>query len=188
MNPETALATLAPLIGMIARERTRTTPHLYDDARQEGLIAVWRVAADRPDASRAYLVACARNAITGVVTRDTMTGKPSHRGREDAHTTAVGYRFDPDDDPARTGWLTDVGAAQALAAAEMAAHTRQVHDAVTALDPDDTDLVVLRFWRGQTFPEIARDRARGTEVYRRRWVEHIRPRLRAQLRHLASAV
>jgi RNA polymerase sigma factor (sigma-70 family) len=175
---------LAPLVGIIARERTRERPDLYDDARQEGMIRAWVVLECRPDAPPAYVAAAARRAVNDVVRGRPPFGAESHRGRQDAHDTAGPLtRESADGAEYLVADPEDLAAADALTASEVA---EAVREAVTDLDAEDRAVVFGRYWLDQGFAEIAETLGRPAGTLSRRWTEKIRPRLRADLAHLAA--
>ena len=109
----TTLAALTPLITLIAGERTASTPDLFDDARQEGLIAAWRFLAKRPDAPTALVTHVARRAILDLLAGRHAFGSLPRSCSRDAAGTALAL-----DDAARGSWLTDSTASADMAAAE----------------------------------------------------------------------
>lgn len=174
------LATLTPLISIIAREATAHRPDLYADARQEGLITAWQVLADpapRLDL-RTYAIAAARRAIGNVLRGRPMTGAPRHQGRQDAADAGVLSLDALLQDPA------DPVAAAALASAETTAHATEISRALAGLSPADRLLVDVRFWRDGTFADVAAATGRPVGTCSRRWTEIVRPHLAAELAHL----
>lgn len=181
------LTALRPLIHIIAAERTSTRPDLFDDAVQEALIASWTTSTSHPDASRAYVTAAARNAVTGVLQGRPYTGAPSRRGWQDAGDSAVTLTPVYDGEETVTADLTDPTTEPAFDAALSRVHAHEVRAAVAALSEDDAVLVALRFGRDLTWPEVAAAVGRRTEAVRRRFVDHIAPALRSELAHLSTA-
>lgn len=177
------LETLTPLLGIVAAERTTARPDLFDDARQEGLIRAWEVEAAKPDAPREYVLAAAKRAIGDVLRGRPMTGEEGRRGWQDAADYA-GPLVAADDDEDTLAALADPTAADALDRAEACLHLEEVRAAVLALGVDDLAIVTARFVDEMSWPEAARHLGRKPEAVRRRFVDHIAPRLRADLTHL----
>ena len=135
-----------PLVEIMAAERCKDRPDLFQDAVQEGLIALWRVSETHPDASDRYRRACARNAVANVLRGRPLTGQASRRGWQDAATTAV--PVDPTmPDPA----YVEPG----FARVETDSETSFLREAVAGLPDRQREYVVLRFWGGMSDAEIA---------------------------------
>lgn len=177
----THLATLTPLLGIIAAERTADRPDLFDDVRQEALIRAWEVERDKPEAPREYVLAAARRAAADVLRGRPAFGEESHRGRQDAHDTAGPLTVSEDDDVDEVAPLADRSAERALAEADLVDVREAVRGAVRALPEDDREAVFLRFWHGMTWPEIAATQGRGTNATRVRFEKHTAPTLREAL-------
>lgn len=173
---------LAPLVGIMAAERTKDRPSDFDDAYQEGLIAAWRALENF--VSPAYVTACARNAIGDVLRGRPSFGAAPHRGAKDAHTVAGPFTHDVDDDPDNLYALSDEAALAAILRAQMAPHAVEVRAAVADLRAEDATAVYLRFYEEFSWPEVAAHLGRGTEAVRRRFVNHTAPLLRERLSHL----
>lgn len=141
MTEPVTLESLRPIIGVIARERTREDPSNYDDAVQEGMINAWRAITSRPDAPRPYALVAAKNGIRGHVSGRATYGKPSSRGRrmveptfiEDMSTVDVNF-----DDP----W-------QAVDTA------MDVHAAMQKWSDEQRKLAFLVFYQGMTLEEAS---------------------------------
>lgn len=82
VSDEVTLESLVPIVGIIAKERTRSWPDKHDDAVQEGMIAAWQVLQKRPDAPRSYVVGAIRNRVTASSMGRASFGKPPMRGRQ----------------------------------------------------------------------------------------------------------
>src|SRR5689334_16557993 len=152
---------IRPLVEIIAAERTSSTPHLFDDAVQEGLIAAWRATEARPDAPRSYVVGAARNGVRSVVRGRSFTGQASHRGWQDAGD----YTQDAEE--------LEVKAVSAhLDCVELS----EVWDAVKRLDSTEASIAALRAY-GFDWKQIGPRVGLKEEAARRRFVHHIAPRL-----------
>lgn len=168
----------APLAGIMAREATRDHPDAYEDARQEALIAAWRVQQDRPDASPAYVRKAARRAAVDVVRGRPAFGAASHRGRADAADYADAL---VSDDGTFTREPADAGALSALGAVESRAALEPVCEAVAALRPEYRALVFLRFWEDRTARETGAALGWTETGVLEAWSKRIRPALREAL-------
>lgn len=178
------LATIAPLVGIIAREKTTSRPDLYDDARQEGLIRAWTVATAKPDAPREYLVAAARRGVNDVLRGRPSFGEEGRRGWQDAVDSAGPlYRTIEGEDVLVTD-PADYAAEDAFRAALDAATATLVQVAVAGLAPADRQLVELRFYEGLDWRGVADVLGKKSEAVRRRFADHIAPALAASLAHL----
>lgn len=178
----TDLATLRPLVEIMAAERTKDAPHLFEDSVQEGLIAAWQASEARPDASPAYVRAAARNGTTNLVRGRSPFGAPSHRGRQDAHDTAGPLvQTSADGVEYLVAEPADPTAARDL---DVADFREAVREAVSRLDPLDAEIVLLRYWHDLGFAEISKRVGRPAGTLSRRWTEIIRPRLAADLKGL----
>lgn len=180
------LPRITPLVGIIAREKTAARPELYDDARQEGLIAAWLAEAADPTRSREYLVATARRAIAHVVGGRASFGAEGRRGWQDAHKSAgplvvgrgdsEGFVIDP----------ADVTAADAFAEVDeldVSGHVWRAVAELVEVHPGDP-YIASCVAEGWTWDAIAEGAGRKPEACRRRFRDHIAPRLRAELAHL----
>jgi DNA-directed RNA polymerase specialized sigma24 family protein len=147
----------------------------FDDAVQEGRIALWEVVAKRPDAPPAYLNAAARMRITEFITRGKATGQPSQRGK------AVDplRRLDRDslDDPDLAFQLEQHEVLELVQNAYLAG---EVAVAMDSLSPAQRRYVQLRFWEGA-------DRRRLTDEFgydpHSLWMS-AKPKLQHALAHL----
>lgn len=177
------LTTIAPLVAIMAAERT-SDPDAFDEARQEGLIAAWQTEEARPDASRQYVTAAARNGVNGSLAGRSPFGAPSRRGRAEPLNSAAPLTFDEGDDEDTSGALEDRSTPLAFHLAEISSARSEVREVIAGLDKGDLEIVRRRFWQEQTWPEIAVDLGKRTEAVRRRFVDHIAPALAADLGHL----
>ena len=175
------LDTLTPLLGIIAAERTKERPDLFDEIRQEALIAAWRVEKAHPEASREYVLASARNAANGVLRGRPAFGAEGHQGRQDAHDNATSLTYDDDTDVDTVAALADPTAERALEAVEISDVAADVRAAVRDLPADEAEVVFLRFWQEMTWPEVAASMGRGTNATRVRFEKHIAATLRDTL-------
>jgi RNA polymerase sigma factor (sigma-70 family) len=179
----TSVETLAPLVGILARERTARYPDLYDDARQEGLVRAWTVLEKRPDAPASYVVAAVKRGINDVVRGRPSFGAASHRGRRDAHVGASALTRQGEDGEGYVHESEDPRARDVFDAVEVG---QAVRDAVQGLAPEDRALVFGRYWEDLRFSDLAPLLGRPTGSLSRRWTDVIRPRLRADLAGLAT--
>lgn len=189
MSPH--LATIAPLVGIIAREHTASNPSAYEDARQEGMIHAWQAAEDRPDAPREYLVAAARNGIIGSVMGRSPFGAPSHQGRAEPLDSAQPFAYDEETGEDESTSLEDRSVAYLLHLAEIAPAREEIRAVIRDADyltDADRAVILRRFWREQTWPEIAVATDKRTEAVRRRFVDVLAPLLAADLDHLRDLV
>lgn len=162
-----SLAELRPLVEIMAAERTTSTPHLFDDAVQEGLIAAWKARKARPDAPNSYVVGAARNGVRSVVRGRPGTGQTGHRGVTDASTLTEHDAYIPEHGTPDT-YSVELG---------------EVWGAVKRLPPIDSSIATLRAYSYE-WREVASIVGMGSEATRRRFVNHIAPRLAAELGHL----
>lgn len=151
------LDTLAPLVGIIAREATKGRPDLYEDARQEGLIAAWRVFADDPDAPRSHGTVAARSAIRAYLRGRPTFGGTGHQGRPDAFD-----RSEP--------WPDDL---DALGDAPDVETRLVVRAAVAELPPEDRALVFRRFWADAQPTKAEHNRWRAVRVHLRETLKEV---------------
>lgn len=166
----TDVETLAPLVGIMAAERTKDRPDLFDDARQEGLIAAWR-ALGREEARDPgkYARAAARRAVGDVMRGRPAFGAESHRGKQDAHDTSVPL---VDDEGRYVAEPRHIECGYATAEGEW------LRAAVRRLPERQRRYVFLRFWQGLTAAEIAAELGLAKHTVELMWAEQIRPTLR----------
>lgn len=169
-----------PLVEIIASERVRGQNNLFDDAVQEGLIAVWKVLQQRPDAPKAYLAGAARHGVNNLLRGRSQTGQPSRQGRQDAHDKAAWLPDNPDDDQEFPVPSTDGG----MPEVELVDVRALVRAEVGGLAERDREQVYLRFWEGLTSREISARLGVPRGTIESGWVTRIRPALRVQLSEL----
>lgn len=171
------LSRLRGLVEVMAAERTKESPDLFDDAVQEGMIAAWEASEARPDAPSAYLHGAARNGVRNVVSGRCLTGQEGRRGWQDAHDSA---------DPLT---VTTAGGEEYVIEPACARSERDfaviglehVRDAVAALPAGDAALVHARYWEGLGFADASARLGRPAGTLSRRWTEIVRPALREAL-------
>jgi DNA-directed RNA polymerase specialized sigma24 family protein len=181
--PSFTLASLCPLLGVMAAERAKGDPHLYDELRQEGLVTAWRVMRERPDSTRPYVTVSARRAMDALLRGRPAFGAPTHRGRREPLDTATPYALTVEDEDDHAGALADATAAQALARAELVDLRAEVAREVDRLGRD-SEIVRLRFWDGLEWSEIATQTGLPRATVSRRWQGHARVTLAERLAHL----
>lgn len=174
---------LAPLVGLIARERTSAYPGLYDDARQEGLVRAWEVLGKRPDAPAPYVTAAVKRGVHDVLRGRPAFGAPRHRGRQDAHEGAVALTRQTDEGEEYAMEPEDTTTAAAYEAVDV---RDAVQAAVRALPYEDRRLVFGRYWEDRSFADLALELGRPEGTLSRRWTDVVRPRLREALAPLAA--
>lgn len=187
------LERVAPLVGIMAREKTAGNPSLYDDARQEGLIRAWlaqqKYDADNP---RAYMVAAARSGISGLLRGRPPFGAEGRRGWRDAHDTSVSLtssiRVDERENRSHASpsfdeaSLADEAARRDMEHAETAPIRDAVRAAVATLPRRDQIIILSRFAHRATWPEVAKVAGSpSADAARIRFADHIAPALRALL-------
>lgn len=177
----THLDTLTPLLGIIAAERTKDRPDLFEEVRQEAMIRAWEVETAKPEAPREYVLAAARRAANDVLRGRPRFGEEGRRGWQDAHDVAGPLTFGEDDSEDEALTLQDDAARVALEHAEASDLRDAVSRAVSRLSEDDRDLVVRRFYLEQTWPEIASTRGRSANAVRVYFDTHLAPLLREAL-------
>lgn len=165
----TNLYELRPLVEIIAAERTTSTPHLFDDAVQEGLIAAWRARQSRPDAPHGYVVGAARNGVRSVLRGRPMTGQTGHRGWMDAGDY--------------TEEVTEIPKVNDSGAWQTSAELPEVWGAVCALEPREAHIAALKAY-GFDWRQIGPRVGLHHEAARRKFINHIAPRLAQELSHL----
>lgn len=173
---------LRRLIEIMAAERCREHPELFDECVQEGMIAAWRTMGSHPDKPPSYHHASARRAINDVLRGRKPFGAESRRGSPDAHTTSESlWRTNSDGD--------DVLATEPAVEAPYAAVDVQdaVREAVAALPEEDRILVFGRFWEDLSYPEMAKILATRKNRLEWRWMTSIRPALEEALEPLVAA-
>lgn len=181
------LARLKGLVEIMAAERSKECPHLFEDAVQEGLIAAWQAAESRPDAPPAYVHAAARYGVLSVLRGRPMTGEEGRRGWQDAYDYSEPIvATTPDGDEYLVAEPTDPFSERDFANAEVSDDVRAAMKAIE--DPLDRTIVYLRYWHDLGFTEIAQIVGRPAGTLSRRWTEIIRPALRERLAGVAHAV
>lgn len=181
----TDLATLRPLVEIMAAERLHDSPDLFDDAVQEGLIAAWEASVARPDAPAQYVAGAARNGVRSVVCGRPFTGHEGRRGWQDAHGSTVPLTsVNSEGDEYLTIEPECLRSERAL---DVAGLRSDVWTAVAALAPEDRDLVFLRYVEDLGFAEAALVLGRPAGTLSRRWTEIIRPALRTSLEGIRNA-
>lgn len=176
------LDTLKPLVEIMAAERTKDRPDLFEDAVQEGLIAAWQASETHPGKEARYYRAAARNGVVSVLRGRPATGAEGRRGWQDAHDSSGPLVVEGSDgfeylvaEPADATAARDFDAAEIRSA---------IAEAVSDLDPLDVEIVVGRFWEDLGFADLAKRTGRPAGTLSRRWTEIIRPRLAADLKDL----
>lgn len=175
---------LRPLIEIMASERTKERPDLWEDAVQEGLIRAWRVLTDRPGSDRAYVTAAARRGVGDVLRGRPLTGEEGRRGYMDAADHSDPLVVETADGEEFATEPADASAEDAFLAVD---YRDEVRAAVGRLEPEDRDVVFLRYWRDLGYREISPIVGKPAGTLSRRWTETIRPRLREDLAPLAAA-
>lgn len=167
-----ALEQIAPLIRVMANERTQSKPDLFDDAVQEGMIAAWRAEQGRPGMSGTYYRGAARNGVLNVAMGRPFTGQATRRGWQDAHNssspTGDTYPVEP----------MSTSAADAMAAIEAGDDVRQ---AVAKLEPELREVAYLHFWEDLTYAQIGKRLGKKAGTISWLWSRKIAPALRESL-------
>lgn len=138
-------AELIPLLRTMARERV--PEERVDDAIQEALVTVWKVADTKPDATPSYLRGAARLRIKDYAVRDNPTGAPSRQGK---HEVKPDESIDGMESPAMLLAAVDI-----IDTVVMAYHQGEIYAAIRALPPSHRAYVHMRFWEGMNHTEIA---------------------------------
>lgn len=181
-----SLASLAPLLGVMAAERAKGDADLCDELRQEALVAAWRVMSERPDASRAYVTVSARRAMDAILRGGSPFGAPSHRGRAEPLDTAAPYTLSAQEEDDHASVLADAASASALQRVELDDVRAEVAREVARLGRDGI-IVQLRFWDELEWSEIATRTGLPRGTVFRRWASHARVTLAQRLEHLREA-
>lgn len=160
---------------------------LYDDLRQEGMIAIWRALRERGRRAdnAVYLTKVARSRMRDIAwSGRPMTGGDSTPGPKSRPATfAVDFEALADEDPL----MSLLEAVDALSAVEWAYHHGEIAQALNGLSEADRDYVVRRFWGGWTDTEVAALRGTSNKVVQQDWARRIRPRIAESLRRLEGA-
>lgn len=176
---EELLARMRPFIEILAAERTRESSE-YDDAVQEGLIAVWQASLAKPEAHQHYLNAAAKYGVIRHLRGRPPFGTKGHQGWQDALTEAAAF---PDDFDAIAEEIEEE-----FEALLWRISADEVREAVGRLDDESHEIVDLRFWKDMTWPMAARTLGRRSEAVRRQFRDHIAPPLAEELQHLRPLV
>lgn len=171
------LPRLRGLVEVMAAERTKEAPHLFEDAVQEGMIAAWEASEARPDAPAAYVHGAARKGVLTVVSGRPLTGQEGRRGWQDAHDSTVPLVVQSDEGEEFALEPACPRAAQALQSVGL----EHVREAVAALPAEDAALVYARYWRGLSFAEASVVLGRPAGTLARRWTTLVRPALASAL-------
>lgn len=146
----------------VAYDRTRSQPHMLEDAFQEGLIAAWEAWQHRPGNSE-YAKGAARNAIIGYATGHRKPyGHAGHRGWQEAKTVDIPPADVPEPSvPPR--------------ASDLAYHRREIRTAMADFTPRQMRVA------GKVAFGIPLTSAGGE---RSEWYMRLKPRLADRLSHL----
>jgi RNA polymerase sigma factor (sigma-70 family) len=168
-------ARLRGLVEIMAAERTRDHPELFDDAVQEGMIAAWRAHEARGDRSPAYYHAAARHGVLSVLRGRHSFGHEGRRGWQDAHDSSVPLVVRSED--GEESMVADPEAIWAQEEVESGPRFAEIRRAVAELDPEDRAIVFGRYWLDVGYAELADSLGRPAGTLSRRWSEKIRPLL-----------
>lgn len=167
---------LRRFIEIVASERTKDQPDLFDECVQEGMIAAWQAMEKHPGKTDTYYRAAAKRGVLKPLRGRASFGAESQRGKEDAHghtTPLYGTNSDGDDvlviEPAVEAPYASIDVKGA------------VREAVAALDEDDRVLVFGRFWEGLSYAEMADILLTRKNRLEWRWMRTIRPALEEAL-------
>jgi RNA polymerase sigma factor (sigma-70 family) len=175
---------ITPLVTIMARERTGDRPHLYDDARQEGLIRAWEREQQKPGQKTAYYYVAARGGVVDHLRGRPTFGAPRHAGVKDAHESAHPLTvLGPDGQEHLITDPEDLSTADAFGATEIG---QAVRDAVAGLSERDRLLVYLCYWEDLSFAQASEILGRSSNALQLQWRNTIRPRLREELSELAG--
>lgn len=150
-----------------------------DDAIQEARIAAWQSWTKHQN--RAYLNIAVRQRMIEHVYRDQWFGMTRSAHEKDPIRREDRYSLD---DPDIDIFLT---AHESLEAVLMAYHEGEIVEAINALSPTQREFVVLRFWCGMSYPEIAEIQGKTPGGVSGIWTKSIRPALMERLAHLVEA-
>lgn len=128
-------------------------PDVWQDLAQEGHIAMWkalRTFDESKGALPSWLTGAARLRMTDVYRRDTWLGTPSTRGHVREKPAM------PVD--AAEDWVVELlgSASELLSSVEWQYHEGEIYAAINALPIAQREYVYRRFWRGETYTEIAK--------------------------------
>jgi RNA polymerase sigma factor (sigma-70 family) len=176
------------LLKIKAAERTRGSEiarDIWDDLLQEGRIVQWTVLAKRPSSERSYVSAAMTNRMKECISRGTWTGLETHQGRpRDPLRRPATSRSSVDDETLQLDQVVDQ--ADWVEQVLVGYHDGEIAQALDQLTFTQRRHVVARFWYGMTNAEIALQQGCSKQTVERQWRTEIRPRLVAQLGHLAS--
>ena len=173
------------LLRLKAAERTRgnrNSNDTWDDILQEGRIVQWQVLQRRPDAPAAYVSAAMSNRIMECILRGTWTGMSRTHGKP-LDPLRRGDRDSVDDETLQLDQVVDQ--ADWVEHALLGYHQGQILKALDELTFTQKEAVVLRFWGGMTYAEIAARQGISKQTVERQWREIIRPALVEELELLA---
>lgn len=177
---------LKGLVEIMAAERTKEVPHLFEDAVQEGMIAAWTASEKFPDRKPAYYHTAARNGVLSVLRGRPMTGEEGRRGWQDAHDHSGPLAVESADgveylvaEPVCPLAVRDFGTVEIA---------EEIRDAIFEVveEPLDKAIVFGRFWEDLGFEEISKRVGRPAGTLSRRWTETVRPALRARLAEVVA--
>lgn len=177
------------LAGLKAAERTKGRPDLFDDARQEAMIAGWQASEAHPDKPAQYVSAAMTHGAMSLLRGRSPFGAPSRQGRQQVEAQEPLTSPEGDAIP-----VVDPRATADLEAPEIASH---VASAVRELDALDREMVFRRYWLDQGWAQVAEEMAAESPRYggRRmsaralntRWSTKTKPALAESLAHLQHA-
>jgi DNA-directed RNA polymerase specialized sigma24 family protein len=171
---KTDLDELAEVAHRIAARVSADAPDLYDDAKQEAMIAGWRELADGAPVSHAVMSMKYRALQIREGRRP--IGSPASHRMGDALDKAgpIVKTLDDGEEVLVAEPVESPLAFEVVEGSDVAARVRRV---LAGLDPRDRDYVFLRFWRGLTATEIARATGVSAASSSVRWSRHLRPAL-----------
>lgn len=163
---------LRRFVEIVAAERTKDQPDLFDECVQEGMIAAWQAMERHPGKTDTYYRAAAKRGVLNPLRGRSPFGHESMRGSKDASSASQSiYGTNSDGD--------DVLVVEPSIEAPYAAIDVQgaVREAVAGLDEADRVLVFGRFWEGLSYAEMADILLTKKNRLEWRWMQTIRPAL-----------
>lgn len=173
---------MRPLIEIMAAERTKESPHLFEECVQEGMIAAWQAMEKHPHKDSVYYRAAARNGVINPLRGRSAFGAEPHRGTQDAWGFTGPLVIEVD---GVETLVVDPEDPHALEAYDAVGYDA-VHSAVADLAPEDRALVHGRYWADKGFKELSGTLGRPEGTLSRRWTQNIRPQLAEALEEWAA--
>lgn len=174
---EQRLAGFEPFARFIVRKWGTAAGNVKaEDAAQEAMIEAWHVLEKDPTKPDAYVRTAMKFRVVEILGRNqSMTGQPPHPGRRDLYTTSLDAVIESEFGDETDG-LSDPRDEEAVHVIDTG---QLVRDAVGAQSEADRMLVWLRYWEDMEWKDVAAQMGITSGGARQRWMNKIRPTLRA---------